>query len=99
MSSIEIAPGYDRYATVHPDNLTEFAQHLESIGVHLAVDLVLHRRLWAQRNRPGLRTAEVVSLGSTSKLGMIARRSCLACHEEWGMHHRCPAAGGRFNCC
>lgn len=52
MTSIEIAPGYDRYATVHPDNLAEFAQHLESIGVHLAVDLVLHRRLWAERRLP-----------------------------------------------
>lgn len=99
MSEIEIAPGFERYATVHPDNLAEFATFLESIGVYLAVDLVLHRQLWTQRNRPGLRVNEVVSFGPSSKLGMIARRSCLACHEEWGMHHRCPATGGRFNCC
>lgn len=99
MPEIEIVPGFDQYATVHPDNLAEFAQHLDSIGVHLNVDLVLHRRLWAERNRLGLRIAEVISFGPSAKVGMFARRSCLACHEEWGMHHRCPASGGRWNCC
>jgi hypothetical protein len=30
---------------------------------------------------------------------MMLEKSCLSCRESWGMHHRCPALGGRWNCC
>lgn len=29
---------------------------------------------------------------------MHLEKACLACKDEWGLHHRCPVAGG-WNCC
>lgn len=30
---------------------------------------------------------------------MMVDKTCLSCRNMWGMHHRCPALGGRWNCC
>lgn len=41
--------------------------------------------------------AEVIPHGVKDR--MLAAKTCLDCENEWGMHHRCPAHGGRFVCC
>lgn len=30
---------------------------------------------------------------------MMLDKSCRLCRQQWGMHHRCPALDGRWNCC
>lgn len=30
---------------------------------------------------------------------MMFEKSCRRCREVWSMHHRCPALGGRWDCC
>lgn len=47
---------------------------------------------------PVLPRAEVIPTGGV-KGRMFAEKACLDCENEWGMHHRCPAQGGRYVCC
>lgn len=42
--------------------------------------------------------AEVIPSGGV-KGRMFTEKACLDCENEWGMHHRCPAQGGRYVCC